>query len=371
MSHTRMLAITFFAHMANDGFELVLPTLLPLIAREFSLSGSQIGILGGCMLITLGLGQFIMGYLSDKTGRRKIFIVSGLILLSLSFYLIGISKTYYELVFWNLLAGLGASVYHPVSISLISQIFQRKGRALGIHGAGGSLGMAAFPLISGILAESYGWRFVFKAFPIMGIFICILFLLLVKEEKPVKKTVQVRNLFTQKIFVVIVALGFVSMSSRGFTIFLPLKLFDLGYSPASFGLFLSLFNGFGIIGQIAGGYFSDIYEKSRMISVLSIVSGGLMYLLLHSSQYAVMLIFVVSAGMVFNGLWPTLFALFTDRTPEEIHGTGLGLFFSIGCIMASASPVLMGIVTDVASMQVSFILILVFAFFQALVILKK
>ncbi|MBU7030168.1 MAG: MFS transporter [Theionarchaea archaeon] len=372
MPTSRMLVITFFTHLTNDGFELILPTLLPLIAREFSLSGSEIGFLGGCMLITLGLGQFIMGYLSDRTGKRKIFVILGLLCLSVSFYLMGVSQSYYELVLWNLLAGLGASVYHPVSVSLISQVYnQKKGKALGIHGAGGNLGMAAFPLISGLLAGVYGWRFVFKMFPVMGFAICLLFYFLVKEEKPVKKTVKVQTLFIRKIFVVIITLGFVSMTAKGLQIFLPLKLSDLGYSPANFGLFLSLFNGFGVIGQIIGGYFSDIYEKPKMIFILSVVSGIMMYLLLYASGYVVMLFFVVTAGLVFNCIWPTLFGLLTDRTPEYIHGTGLGLFFSIGCIMASASPVLMGVVTDVSSMQISFILVPVFALLGAFVILKK
>lgn len=366
------MAIIFFTHLTNDGFELVLPTLLPLIAGEFSLSGAEIGFLGGCMLITLGLGQFIIGYLSDRTGRRKIFVILGLFCLSTSFYLMGISHSYYELVLWNLLAGLGASVYHPVSVSLISQVYnQKKGKALGIHGAGGNLGMAAFPLISGILAEIYGWRFVFKVFPVMGVVICILFYFLVKEEPPVKKTVKIQTLFIKRIFMVIITLGFVSMTAKGLQIFLPLKLSNLGYSPANFGLFLSLFNGFGVIGQVIGGYFSDIYEKSKMICALLIVSGIMMYLLLYASGYKMMLLFVVTAGLVFNSIWPTLFGLLTDRTPEHIHGTGLGLFFSVGCIMASTSPVLMGVVTDVSSMHVSFILVPVFALLGALVILKK
>ena len=372
MSTTRMLVLTFFAHLVNDGFELVLPTLLPLIGLEFSLSYSQMGVLAGCMVISLGVGQFFMGYLSDRTGRRKIFIVAGLLCLSVSFYLMSISQSYHELILWNLTAGLGASVYHPVSVSFISQARkQGKGKALGIHGAGGNLGMAAFPLISGVVAGVYGWRFVFRIFPIIGVIICTLFIIFIKEEKRLKKSVNLAHLLYVKIFMVVVTLGLVSMASRGLHIFLPLKLSDLGYSSADFGLFLSLFNGFGVLGQVFGGYFSDKYEKTKMISILSVISGVLMYTLLHVSDYAVMLIFVIAAGLIFNSIWPTLFGLLTDRTPEQLHGTGLGLFFSVGATMASTSPVLMGVVTDLTSMQVSFILVPVFTVMAALFILKK
>lgn len=369
---TRVQVVTFFTHMANDGFELVLPTLLPLIAQDFQLSYAQVGILAGCMAVTLGAGQFFTGYLSDITGRRKIFIVSGLFCLSSSFYLIGVSQTYAQLILWNLLAGLGASVYHPISVSLISQVHKaEKGKALGIHGAGGNLGMAASPLVSGILAEIFGWRFVFRIFPVFGFVICILFLLLIKEEPGVKQPIKIRSVFMKEILIVIVCLGFISMAARGFHIFLPLKLSEMGYKSAIFGLFLSLFNGFGILGQILGGYFSDIYKKHIMISVLSVISGILMYILFYSINYASMLVFVILAGLLFNCIWPTLFGLLTDRTPQELHGTGLGLFFSVGYIMASSAPVLMGMVTDVVSMEVSFILIPVFAFLGAIVVLKK
>lgn len=368
----RMLTTMFFTHLVDDGFELVLPTLLPLIAREFSLSYSQIGILGGCMVITLGAGQFFVGYLSDRTGKRKVFIVSGLACLSVSFYFMGVAQSYFELVVWNLLAGLGASVYHPIGVTLISQAYSKaKGKALGIHGAGGNVGMAAFPLISGILAGIYGWRFVFRIFPFVGLLVCLLFFLLIKEEPAQRKTVEIRTLFYRKIFVVIISLGFVSMASRGLHIFLPLKLSDLGYSSAEFGLFLSLFNALGIIGQVMGGYFSDMYDKVKMISVISATSGCLMYLLLHTETYVMMLIFVVAAGVVFNMVWPTLFSLLTDRTPVELHGTGLGLFFSLGYTMSSAAPVLMGVVTDMSSMGASFVLVSLFAVLGAVVILKK
>ena len=377
MSHARILTITFFTHLANDGFELVLPTLLPLIGKEFSLSYSQIGVLAGCMVVTLGAGQFFMGYLSDRTGRRKPFIVAGLFCVSTSFYLMSTAQSYMELIIWNLLAGLGASVYHPVSISLVSQVFkQRKGRALGIHGAGGNLGMAVFPLISGVLAEIYGWRFVFRTFPVLGFAICLLFLLLVKEESVAADSTEsnplkMKTLLYKEISVVIITLGLVSMACRGLTIFLPLKLSEIGYSSTDFGLFLSLFNGFGVIGQVVGGHFSDVYDKAKMIAVLSALSGGVMYLALYVSGYAVMFFFVIAAGLIFNSIWPTIFGLLTDRTPVQLRGTGLGLFFSVGYSMGSAAPVLMGIVTDVLSMQISFFLVPIVAFAGAFLILKK
>ena len=93
-----IMPLSFLAHMANDGSEMLIPTLLPVIARDFSLSYSQIGVLGGAMIIAIGLGQTFVGYLSDLTGRRITFVSFGLCLLSFGLLGISFSKSYEQLI---------------------------------------------------------------------------------------------------------------------------------------------------------------------------------------------------------------------------------------------------------------------------------
>jgi MFS family permease len=186
-----------------------------------------------------------------------------------------------------------------------------------------------------------------------------------------QKTIEFRHLIDHKILLVIISLGFVSMAARGVHIFLPLRLSLLNYSSIDFGLFLSLFNGLGVIGQVLGGYLSDIHEKTKLVAIFSIISGITMYLLLSLDTYAQMIFFVIISGLIFNCIWPILFCLLTDRIPQHIHGTGLGLFFSGGYIMSSSAPILMGIVSDMSSMDASFFLIPLFTTVGALMVLKK
>jgi MFS family permease len=63
------------------------------------------------------------------------------------------------------LIGLGASIYHPVGLPLAAETGPRVGigvgRALGVNGVWGNMGVAAAPLLSGWLAARLGWQSAF------------------------------------------------------------------------------------------------------------------------------------------------------------------------------------------------------------------
>jgi len=57
--------------------------------------------------------------------------------------------------------GLFASIYHPVGIPLLIRTAENRGRALGINGVFGGVGMAAAGFGAGALADGFGWRWAF------------------------------------------------------------------------------------------------------------------------------------------------------------------------------------------------------------------
>ncbi len=65
--------------------------------------------------------------------------------------------------------GLAAAIYHPVGIAWLVRNARARGRALGINGAFGGLGVASAGLVAGALIDLFGWR---AAFIIPGV-ICL------------------------------------------------------------------------------------------------------------------------------------------------------------------------------------------------------
>ncbi len=67
---------------------------------------------------------------------------------------------------WQLTAGLAvigaaAAIYHPVGIALLVEQSAQTGRAIGVNGVWGNLGVAAAPLAAAAMAEGLGWRWAF------------------------------------------------------------------------------------------------------------------------------------------------------------------------------------------------------------------
>ncbi|MBU7033076.1 MAG: hypothetical protein HXS53_11125, partial [Theionarchaea archaeon] len=105
----RVMIATFMGHFVDDGLVLMLPLLIPFIARDFDLSYTQIGIFGGSLVLTLGFGQILAGCISDFYKVKWPFISFGLAVLSVSLFAMSFCSSYSCLIMWNLLAGFGAS----------------------------------------------------------------------------------------------------------------------------------------------------------------------------------------------------------------------------------------------------------------------
>lgn len=369
------LAFLSLAHFTNDGLVLLLPTLLPLIAKELSLSYIEIGIIGGSILISHGVGQFIAGYYSDQIKRRSDLVTLGLILSSISIFFIGLSDSYFQLQILAIFVGLSTSIYHPVGFSILSILFntESKGKATGIHGASGSIGLVTFPIIAGILAEEFGWRFALKLIPIIGLIAGGTFLIFTKNLSADKinfKTKINMRFFSTDILAIIFVYSTTTMVSAGFMTFLPVKLTLLNFSPLMVGIYISVFYGMGIIGQYIGGIIVDKFDIKRIISLSLLITAFLLYFFGSLPSSAYIILFLIAVGFFCAVLYPANFVQYTNNTPPDIRGTSLGIFFGIGGVIGAFTPIIMGYVTETTDLSTAFLFLPLICIAGVLVISK-
>ncbi|MEM3430106.1 MAG: MFS transporter [Candidatus Bathyarchaeia archaeon] len=151
------LGVCSVAHFVNDGLDMVLPVILPLLVSRYNLTLFEAGMILTCYSATSVFSQPLIGYLSDLTGYKKIYLASGLALMGLSLFSIQFATSLIMIFPLTFLAGLGFSIYHPISMSLINTAYiERRGFGLGFHGLGGSLGRGVYPTILGVLLATYG-----------------------------------------------------------------------------------------------------------------------------------------------------------------------------------------------------------------------
>ncbi|KQQ00020.1 MULTISPECIES: MFS transporter [unclassified Rathayibacter] len=150
-------------------------------AKEFGLDAAQVGVLGTVYLVGQIVGALIFGRLSDRLGRRKLFILTLVIYLVAS-GLAGLAPNYLFLAVFRFFAGMGIGGEYAAINSAIDELIPSKYRGRvdiainGTYWGGAALGSAAnlFFLNDQIFAENVGWRLGFFLGPILGLAIIYL-----------------------------------------------------------------------------------------------------------------------------------------------------------------------------------------------------
>lgn len=250
-----LVLLSAFGSFVND---MYLPTL-PEMVRSFHASRStvQLGLTFG--MIGLGLGEVLLGPISDRIGRKPILVVT-LIIFCIGAMCSVWSRTIQVFIFWRLIQGIGASGGYFLARTIPADLYS--GRALAkvmaLVGAINGFAPASAPVIGGLVAENIGWQGIFW---ILFGFSALLLLLspALKESLPPSRRVKGRFgaafknyvlLGKNRHFVVHVmlkgaALGvlFAYISSAPFII-----QDHYGYTQLQFGLFMgfnALFVAFG------------------------------------------------------------------------------------------------------------------------------
>jgi len=366
MSMKRIVTITFMGHFANDGLVLMLPLLIPYVARDFALSYSQIGLFGGSLVLTLGVGQVFTGYISDFSKVKWPFITLGLIILGLSLFAMSFCSSYHCLIMCNLIAGLGASFYHPCGVALLAKSMKDriKGKILGIHGVGGCLGILVYPVLAGIILSRSDWRHVLLYLPLTGIVAATPFFLTREEKSYTKRTTKTRLIHKESVLL-IVLLGCIAMFFRGFVTFLPVRLEEIGYSAASVAAVVTIFYGTGVIGELSAGFLSDMYSKNKILFA-ALLSASFLVVILFKSVW----VLIFPLGFVSYVVWVPVLAVYVEGVPEAWYGTALGLLQGLAGLMAFLSPMAMGVIAERSGISSSFLFLAAVALIGALLSLK-
>jgi len=102
------------------------------------------------------------GFLADKLGRRRVFIVS-IIGFTLSSVACGLAQNLDEMILFRVLQGVFGAALVPLSQAVLLDINppEKHGQAMAVWGVGVMLGPILGPTLGGYLTEYFNWRWVF------------------------------------------------------------------------------------------------------------------------------------------------------------------------------------------------------------------
>ena len=166
-----------------DGLEIQIVSLVsPILGKPetLGLSTGQIGFLGSMYLIGEVVGALFFGRLTDKLGRKNLFIIT------LAIYLVGSGLGGFAWDYWSLLicrfiAGMGIGGEYTAINSAIDELIPSHYRGRidiavnGTYWGGAAIGSAlGLYLFSSHVPVNWGWRIGFFIGPVLGLIIIFL-----------------------------------------------------------------------------------------------------------------------------------------------------------------------------------------------------
>jgi EmrB/QacA subfamily drug resistance transporter len=140
----------------------VVNVALPTIGRELHGGVAALQWVVTSYLLTLSALLLLAGELSDRFGRRRIFLI-GVAWFTLGSIACGFAPSTATLTAARALQGIGGALLTPGSLAILEASFSERdrGAAIGAWTGLGSVAFAIGPFIGGYLIQAWSWRIVF------------------------------------------------------------------------------------------------------------------------------------------------------------------------------------------------------------------
>src|SRR4051812_25985114 len=157
---------------------MALNFLVPFFDKELGLNNTQIGLLASLLALAWAISGYLIGTLSDKTGKRKQYLIASVVIFSLCSFISGLVASFAFLLLARIIMGFAEGPVLPLAQSIIAgaSTEKRRGFNMGFMQSFGSnlLGTMLAPLVLVALATSFGWRNAFLIAGIPGLILALL-----------------------------------------------------------------------------------------------------------------------------------------------------------------------------------------------------
>lgn len=327
-------------------------SLFPVLKTEFNLGYYELGLIAAIPPLCQTILSIPAGMLSDKFGTKRMILFSQILSFTGSL-VAGLTQNIWILIAAVSLLYLNNTFYHPPSYSYVTKMFKPKDRskALGIHGSGGTLGMALGPLSISVLIGVFAlqWRqvYLFWSIPILiGVFL----ILRLKDEpleQPKPKTAtdapveETKTVMSRSMLFFFVFNGVKMLATTMVAGFLSIYLVQTqGWSVSNAALVISAASMMGVFAAPLGGLFADKVGEKKW-TVLTTITCAISFALA----------FIIPGGFAFTAFYlgygffnlmsmASNSSLTAKLSPSRQRGLGFALYFLPGNIMGVIAPMI-------------------------------
>ena len=362
-----VLALGLVSFFTDFSTEMILGILPLFIVNNLGASKAILGTIeGSAELISYSM-RMVSGSLSDKIGKRKIFVIIGYGLSTASKPFFAVATGWVEAFIVRAIDRIGKGVRTAPRDALIADSIPEtiSGKAFGIHRTIDQLGAILGPIAAFAILQVMDIRFVFLFSLIPGavaVFILIYFVkevVVVKTYSSTKVTMfsNIRSLITKRenrpfVFLLVVS-GIFGLGAFNFS-FILLKASDLKIEESFIPIVYIVINVAHTAVGIPAGILADRIGKEKVLIIgyiVFVVSTILMAILSESQLSAYIL---ASIFGIYLGIGETIQrAIIPKYVSSEMRGTAYGLYYLVAGITFFMANVVFGFLWDAYTLNIA------------------
>lgn len=357
----KILSTVSIVHAINDGSIAAISILFPIFKNLFGLTYTQVGIItGGGLFITLVM-QLVFGRLADGKNVNN-FLLLGVLLISISLFLLPLSRSFLTLLFFMFLLRFATSFFHPIGVGWISRTFkkERLDWAMGIQSGSADVGSFIAVATTLFLSELWFWTFPIYLWAIIAIG-CLLvgfsltytldtrWMIVTKPSQKQSLKTAIADAFScMKRIKILLPAFMISGAAWGVIItFLPLLLSArTTLSLPLIGLLVAAWIGFGSLASFSYGHISTYIRRKRILLFSYSTIGVMSFLLILTTQPILLLFILIILGLAIFLTYPALFSFVSEVTAESVEGWTFGITFTFQTGGGTIILFLSGVLSD-------------------------
>ncbi len=362
-----------YAGWALDSYDMqIFSFLLPVIMATWTLTQTEVGLIGTVALVVTALGGWIAGILADRYGRVKILMFT-IIWFTFFGVLAGFAQNYEQLLVARTLQGLGFGGEWAVGAALMAEAVQakHKNKAVGFVQSGMALGWAASVIVATVLISAlppeWSWRVVFWT-GVIPAFIVIFIRRNVKESKEFVNDVEKNTAMTERasfvtvfkkqyirstIFSSLLVVG-LQAACYAILIWIPTLMNVRGLSPSSKIVTILIMALGAFAGFMFTSYLADKIGRKKTLIGMAILSWivTVVYMLIAMNEYITLALgFFVGFSSI--GMFAALGPFLSDLFPTHVRTTGMGFAYNVGKSIGALSVVGVGYLAESVGLATS------------------
>lgn len=334
-------------------------------AKELGASYKIIGLIGGAYGLSQTIFRIPLGIASDALGKRKIFVITGIICAIVSSVIIYLFPSPYSLLMARFIAGIASATWVNFTILFISYYdSEESNKAVGIVTANSKLGQLLAMFISGFIALRFGVRTIFLVSILIGIVSLILSLIIYEDKIFLERThVSFYGIFgiinNPRIIHISILAALMQLITYSTTFgFTPIIASNLGANNLQLGLLSTLFNLPQVLFSILASTLisKKIGEKNTLLLGFLLTTIVCFFTPIVSSL-KILYILQLIAGAGNAIAFSLLMAMVIKGVESNLMNTTMGFFQAVFGIGMIVGPIILGSIGDLFGLTIGFIVV--------------